>query len=111
QLDFMLPKNAVTTHGMDHLRHLPRYLSAMQIRLEEMGLDPDKDADRQDEVAAVKATLRARLTQLPQERARSKAVRDIAWLIQEFRVSLFAQRLGTARPASARRIEKAIAQL
>ncbi|MDO5454556.1 MAG: ATP-dependent RNA helicase HrpA [Corynebacterium sp.] len=111
QLEFMLPKNAVTTHGTGHLRHLARYVSAMQIRLEEMGLDPDKDADRQDEVEAVKKVLRARLKQLPEARAKSKAVRDIGWMIQEFRVSLFAQRLGTAHPVSARRIEKAIAKL
>lgn len=111
QLDFMLPKNAITVHGMGHLRHLGRYLDAMLIRLDEMGLDPDRDADRQDEVEGVKAYLSAQLKSLPDAVAQSAAVRDILWMVQELRVSLFAQRLGTARPISARRIEKAIDKL
>ena len=111
QLDFMLPKQTVTVHGLVHLQHLGRYLDAMLIRLQEMGLDPDKDADRQDAVESVKRYLSAKLKTLPAQRANSKAVRDIGWMIQELRVSLFAQRLGTARPISARRIEKAIDKL
>ncbi len=50
QMEFLLPKNAITIHGMTQLRHLPRYMQALRIRLEEMSLDPDKDADRQAEV-------------------------------------------------------------
>ncbi|GAB3941464.1 ATP-dependent RNA helicase HrpA [Corynebacterium tapiri] len=111
QLNFMLPKNALTTHGMTHLKHLPRYLQAMTIRLDGMGLDPDKDADRQSEVDEVKAYLRARLRTAKAGTEKSPAVRDILWAIEEFRVSLFAQRLGTAHAVSARRIRKAIDKL
>ena len=111
QLAFLLPKNAVTVHGMANLRHLPRYLQAMSIRLAEMGLDPDKDADRQDEVGEAQSYLSRKLATLPKGRARSREVKDIRWMIEELRVSLFAQRLGTARPISLRRIEKAVDRL
>ncbi|AGF72672.1 ATP-dependent RNA helicase HrpA [Corynebacterium halotolerans] len=111
QLAFLLPQNAVTLHGIAHLRHLPRYLQAMRIRLEEMALDPDKDADRQDEVAAAREYLDRKLAKLPKGRGKTREVREIRWMIEELRVSLFAQRLGTARPISRRRIEKAVDKL
>lgn len=111
QLEFLLPRNAVTLHGAAQLRHLPRYLQAMHIRLEEMVQDPDKDADRQDEVEEAQSYLTLRLAKLPQGREKTREVKDIRWMIEELRVSLFAQRLGTARPISLRRIQKAVDKL
>ncbi|AWB81760.1 ATP-dependent RNA helicase HrpA [Corynebacterium yudongzhengii] len=111
QLSFLLPEQAITRHGLGHLQHLPRYLQAMSIRLEEMGMDPDKDADRQAEIDEAHAYLRGRLRQLPAGREKSPEVREIAWMIEELRVSLFAQRLGTSRPVSLRRIMKAVDKL
>lgn len=111
QLQFLLPRNAVTIHGMAHLRHLPRYLQAMTIRLQEMSADPDKDADRQDEVDEAQSYLSQRLAKLPRGRDKTREVKDIRWMIEELRVSLFAQRLGTARPISLRRIQKAVDKL
>ncbi|MGP6172997.1 ATP-dependent RNA helicase HrpA [Corynebacterium sp. A21] len=111
QLDFLLPAHAISVHGITHLRHLPRYLQAMQIRLEEMPRDPDKDADRQDIVDGVLDYLSRRLQKLPTGREKTRAVKDIRWMIEELRVSLFAQRLGTAQPVSERRIQKAIDKL
>lgn len=111
QLEFLLPKNAVTVHGVRHLKHLPRYLQAMEIRLQEMNHAPDKDADRQDMVGEAYALLNNRLRQLPAGAEQSREVKDIRWMIEELRVSLFAQRLGTAHPVSLRRIDKAVAKL
>ena len=111
QMEFLLPRHAVTIHGIEHLRHLPRYLQAMRIRLDEMGNDPDKDADRQAEIDNAKAYLDNKLRNLPAGRAKSRAVKDIRWMIQELRVSLFAQRLGTAHAVSLRRIQKAVDKL
>ena len=108
QLQFFLPKHAVTVHGIGHLQHLPRYIDAMRIRLEDMRLDPDRDADRQSVIDSVKAYLAQRMKSLPAGRTKTKAYKDILWLIEELRVSLFAQRLGTPRPVSQRRIEKKI---
>ena len=111
QLDFLLPQNAITVHGMSHLRHLPRYIQAMRIRLEDMNLDPDRDADRQAEVDNAKAYLSNRLRNLPAGREKTREVKDVRWMIEELRVSLFAQRLGTAHAVSLRRIQKAVDKL
>ncbi|MCG7457759.1 ATP-dependent RNA helicase HrpA [Corynebacterium tuberculostearicum] len=111
QLDFLLPRNAITVHGMSHLRHLPRYIQAMRIRLEDMNLDPDRDADRQAEVDNAKAYLSNRLRNLPAGREKTREVKDVHWMIEELRVSLFAQRLGTAHAVSLRRIQKAVDKL
>ena len=111
QLDFLLPRNAITVHGMSHLRHLPRYIQAMRIRLEDMNLDPDRDADRQAEVDNAKAYLSKRLRNLPAGREKTREVKDVRWMIEELRVSLFAQRLGTAHAVSLRRIQKAVDKL
>ena len=111
QLEFLLPRNAITIHGMSHLRHLPRYVQAMRIRLEDMNLDPDRDADRQAEVDNAKAYLANRLRSLPPGREKTREVKDIRWMVEELRVSLFAQRLGTAHAVSLRRIQKAVDKL
>lgn len=111
QLNFLLPPNAITVHGASHLRHLPRYIQAMRLRLEDMSLDPDRDADRQEEVDNAKAYLANRLRNLPAGREKTREVKDIHWMIVELRVSLFAQRLGTAHAVSLRRIQKAVDKL
>lgn len=111
QLNFLLPPNAITVHGATHLRHLPRYIQAMRIRLEDMSLDPDRDADRQTEVDNAKAYLANRMRNLPAGREKTREVKDIHWMIEELRVSLFAQRLGTAHAVSLRRIQKAVDKL
>ncbi|MDK8497262.1 ATP-dependent RNA helicase HrpA [Corynebacterium accolens] len=111
QLNFLLPPNAITVHGAPHLRHLPRYIQAMRIRLEDMSLDPDRDADRQAEVDNAKAYLANRLRNLPAGREKTREVKDIHWMIEELRVSLFAQCLGTAHAVSLRRIQKAVDKL
>ena len=111
QLEFMLPKGAVARHGWTHLRHLPRYVQAIEIRLEEMTRNPDRDADREDQIYEVKEYLEKRLEHLPTAARKSAAVRDIGWMIQELRVSLFAQRLGTSGSVSPQRIRKAVDKL
>ena len=57
---------------------------------------------------SVVAYLDAKMATLPPASRKSRAYKDVLWLIEELRVSLFAQRLGTPRPVSQRRIEKKI---
>lgn len=111
QLAFLIPAQALSMHGVVRLQHLGRYLKAMEIRLDNMDRDPDRDADIQEEIQAVEQRLAQKLSRLSQGAEKTKAVKDIRWMIQELRVSLFAQQLGTAHPVSARRIEKAIDKL
>ena len=108
QLDELMPQGAVARYGLSRLQHVPRYMEAIDQRLEAMELDPDRDADRQEIVERVNKALATRLDQLQRGRAASSAVKDIRFQIQELRVSLFAERLGTAQRVSEQRILKAI---
>ncbi|APT84910.1 ATP-dependent helicase [Corynebacterium aquilae DSM 44791] len=111
QLSVLLPPHALSLHGAARLRHLPRYLEAMKIRLEDMDRDPDRDEDLSMTIENVQQLLEQKLAQLGPGAEKTAAVKDIIFMIEELRVSLFAQRLGTAGTVSARRIEKAIAKL
>ena len=111
QLEFLVPKNALAVHGIGRLKHLGRYVKAMRMRLDDMGVQPDRDARRQAVIHGLEAALAARLAKMPAARAKSAAVKDIYWLLQELRVSLFAQTLGTAQKVSESKISKAIAAL
>lgn len=111
QLKFMLPPNALTRHGIEHLRHIPRYVEAMQIRLNDLTENPQRDADLQDRISQLQTYLDKTLEKLPTSARSSRPVRDILWLLEELRVSLWAQRLGTTQTVSEKRIRKAIDKL
>ncbi|WP_151902846.1 ATP-dependent RNA helicase HrpA [Corynebacterium urogenitale] len=111
QLDFYLGSHAVARHGVAQLKHVPRYVQAMKARLELMELDPLREQDLDAQVEQALKEYRATLDRLPRARAASPQLKDVRWTIEEFRVSLFAQNLGTARTASLQRIRKALAKI
>ena len=107
----MFPHHAITVQGVAQLKHVPRYVKAMHMRLEAARRDPDRDLDLCQPIYAVEEQLDAVVAAMPASRRSSKEVRAIRWMIEEFRVSIFAQQLGTAHSVSAQRISKAIAKL
>ena len=108
QLDFYVSHHGLARHGSDHLRHVPRYVEAMRARLEMLNSDPDKEEDLDAEVQLAVEAVNRKLKSLPSSRAASPQIKDIRWMIEEFRVSLFAQHLGTTRSVSLPRIRKAL---
>ncbi|MGE2837201.1 ATP-dependent RNA helicase HrpA [Mycobacterium sp. SMC-4] len=108
QLARLLPVGFVAATGATRLVDLARYLTAVRRRLDRLPQGPAADADRMAQVAAVQDAYDELRAALSPARAAAEDVRDIAWLIEEFRVSLWAQQLGTARPVSAQRIYRAI---
>ncbi|GGG69255.1 ATP-dependent RNA helicase HrpA [Corynebacterium pelargi] len=109
QLQLMLPEHAVSKLGAQRLKHIPRYAKAIALRLEDMELHPSRDAERQ----AVVNGLEVRLARAIQNRGKkpqipAQTLYSLQWQLQELRVSLFAQRLGTAQTVSERKIQKAI---
>lgn len=108
QLDALLAPGFVAATGRAHLADLTRYLIAAQRRLEQLPRAPQADRERMLRVRAVQDAYRDLLAALPSARHRDEAVRDIARQIQELRVSLWAQQLGTPRPVSEQRIYRAI---
>ena len=108
QLDRLLPPGFVTATGRSHLGDLARYLSAIERRLERLPHGVEADRQRMRQVHAVEDAYDELVRALPTARHGSPEVRDIAWQIEELRVSLWAQQLGTPRPVSEARIYRAI---
>ena len=118
----LLPADFLRSTPLERIKHLPRYLRAMQGRAERWKRDEAKDATRARELAPFVAAVRGQgvgggssRTQSPASRPKAapsvKAAETLRWLVEEFRVSLFAQELGTAEPVSVVRLERALAEL
>ncbi|HYP80185.1 MAG TPA: DUF3418 domain-containing protein, partial [Steroidobacteraceae bacterium] len=105
QLAWLMPTGFLLTTPWDRLKELPRYLQAIEQRLEKLGRDPKRDAQLAAEIAALEAGYRE---QVRKERGQRPPPEDeFRWLLEEFRVSLFAQQLKTRVPVSARRLADA----
>jgi ATP-dependent helicase HrpA len=108
QLDRLLPKGFVTNAGAGRLADLTRYVTAIERRLQRLPHGPGADAERMARVHAVEDAYDAVVQAISPTRAQAADIREIAWQIEELRVSLWAQQLGTPRPVSEQRIYKAI---
>ncbi|EHB54959.1 ATP-dependent helicase HrpA [Mycolicibacterium rhodesiae JS60] len=108
QLRNLVPSQFVTVTGATRLADLTRYLTAISRRLDRLAQAPQADRERLQRVRAVEDAYTDLLHALSPTRAAAADVRDIAWQIEEFRVSLWAQQLGTPRPVSEQRIYRAI---
>jgi len=104
----LLPQGFVARTGRDHLDDLARYVSAIGRRLERLPRDLATDRALAQRVQVVQSAYDELVRALPPTRADAEDVRDVARLIEEFRVSLWAQQLGTKRPVSEQRIFKAL---
>jgi ATP-dependent helicase HrpA len=86
------------------LGHLPRYLKAARLRIERMRNEPAKDRTRQAELAPHWHAYTARADADKARGARSAELERFRWLLEEWRVSLFAQELRTTEPVSAKKM-------
>ena len=108
QLDSLVRPGFVAATGVARLRDVRRYLLAMQHRLERAATNP-REPVLQQQVDAVESAFADLLESLPPTRRASAEVTDIGWMVEELRVSLFAQSLGTSGPVSEKRVRTAIA--
>lgn len=108
QLDRLLPPGFVTATGRAHLADLTRYLLAIRRRLDGLARGAQADRERMDRVHAVQDAYDELLRELPRTARTASDVLDIARQIEELRVSLWAQQLGTPRPVSEQRIYRAM---
>lgn len=111
QLEFFLGPHRIARNGVARLRHVPRYVEAMKARLSMLEHDPDREADLADQIRECQDALKATRDRLPDARAASPQIKDVEWLIEELRVALFAQNLGTTRTASVQRVHKALQKI
>ena len=109
QLQRLMPKRFLVTTPWPQLQHVARYLKAIVLRLEKVRSDPARDASRLAELQP----LESRCWRLLAERkgVADARVDEFRWLVEELRVSFFAQELRTPQPVSVKRLEKAWQQI
>ncbi len=102
QYEALLFPGFVTATGAERLPHVVRYLRGIGRRLDK--LDLERDADRMAQVAQLSREYAQLLAALSPARRADPDVTAIRWMLEELRISLFAQTLGTAHPVSEKRI-------
>jgi ATP-dependent helicase HrpA len=109
QLQRLMPKNFMAATPWPQLQHYARYLKAITQRLDKYRADPARDAQRLSELKPQEQ----RYWRLVAERKGVQDARmlEFRWLLEELRVSFFAQELRTPQPVSIKRLEKAWGQL
>ena len=109
QLQRLVPKKFLTATPYAQLQHFTRYLKAITLRLEKWRTDPARDAARMAELRPQEQ----RYWRLVAERkgAMDARMQECRWLLEELRVSFFAQELRTPQPVSIKRLEKLWTQL
>ncbi|MDD3017080.1 MAG: ATP-dependent RNA helicase HrpA [Comamonas sp.] len=109
QLQDVMPKDFIARTPWVQLQHVVRYLKAIAVRLDKYRADPARDAARLKELQP----LEQRYTRLLAQRKGQHDARleEYRWMLQELRVSFFAQELRTPYPVSSKRLDKVWAQL
>uniref|UniRef100_UPI003F84658C ATP-dependent RNA helicase HrpA n=1 Tax=Alicycliphilus soli TaxID=3228789 RepID=UPI003F84658C len=109
QLQNLMPKNFIAQAPWAQLQHFARYLKAITVRLDKYRADPARDAAKFKELQP----LEQRYWRLVAERKGQQDARmqEYRWMLEELRVSFFAQELRTPYPVSGKRLDKVWAQL
>ncbi|HEY4315885.1 MAG TPA: ATP-dependent RNA helicase HrpA [Actinomycetes bacterium] len=98
----------VSDDGVERLADVERYLRADSRRLDVLATAPARDRERLARVAQVEREHESWLAGLRPQRRDDDAVRSVRWMLEELRVSVFAQQLGTPNPVSEKRIRRAM---
>ncbi|MGD9302180.1 MAG: DUF3418 domain-containing protein, partial [Desulfobacterales bacterium] len=113
ELGRLVPETFIVIYDSQHLRHLPRYIRAAAIRARRAAVDFEKDQSKSKGLFKFTEGLNQLLSELSPRASDEKrqAVEDYFWMIEEYKVSLFAQELKTAIPISAKRLEHKLGQI
>ncbi|TQN32490.1 ATP-dependent helicase HrpA [Haloactinospora alba] len=107
QLSGLIHPGFVTAAGYHRLGDLARYLRAMELRMDKLPENPRRDQTTLAKVEQVRQVCADAVSALPPGRAHDPDVVELGWMLEELRVSFFAQEFGTAYPVSEKRIRKA----
>ncbi|MBC7697003.1 MAG: ATP-dependent RNA helicase HrpA [Bacteroidia bacterium] len=106
QLGLLVYKNCFTRTPWEHLQHVPRYLKALRLRIEKQPANPDRDGKNAASVGLLWQKWHDTVEKQQKLYKQSIDLMNFRWLIEELRVSLFAQELKTPFPISIKRLEK-----
>ncbi|HAS6141812.1 TPA: ATP-dependent RNA helicase HrpA [Vibrio vulnificus] len=108
QIEGLIFKGFATECGWKRLPDILRYMKAIERRMEKLPIDPNKDRLHMLKIESVVKDYKELLNKIPKGLAVPENVKDIRWMIEELRVSFFAQQLGTPYPVSDKRVKNAI---
>ncbi|MEW6485810.1 MAG: ATP-dependent RNA helicase HrpA [Pseudomonadota bacterium] len=110
QMRGLIYRGFVTGNGWQRLADTLRYLQAIERRLDKLPVDPHSDRARMLKVQHIGQAWEQWRSKLPPKHRDDEDVMAIRWMLEELRVSLFAQQLGTPYPVSEKRIQQAMEQ-
>ncbi len=105
QLESLVFKGFVTESGIDKMDDIIRYLNAILKRFEKLPIDPNQDRLKMIEIEKVSIKLNELIAQQRKDQPLAQVFIDCRWMVEELRVSLFAQNLGTKYPISVKRVQ------
>jgi ATP-dependent helicase HrpA len=105
----LIPKNLIFSSSLVRIRRIPVYLEAIAIRIRKLQEPGSKDSQLWFEVAEAIRFFNSKGGTMPLEPGSAEHLIQARWLIEEFRVSQFAQSLGTSEPVSLKRVQKLLA--
>ncbi len=108
QIDGLIFKGFATECGWKRLPDILRYMRAIERRMEKLPIDPNKDRVHILKIESVVSDYKELLNKIPKGQPVPEPVKEIRWMIEELRVSYFAQQLGTPYPVSDKRVRNAI---
>jgi ATP-dependent helicase HrpA len=108
QLKGLVHTGFVTETGWKQLHHLPRYLRGVVHRMDRLGGSAGRDRQLTNQIHEIETEYRELKAEAPPGGPAAVGLWEIRWMIEELRVSFFAQTLGTAYPVSDKRIFKAM---
>jgi len=111
QIQQLLYKGCFSQMPWDQLQHLPRYLKGLRLRIEKQPSNPDRDGKHAASVGLLWQKWQSEMVKQAKVDNISPELQNFRWMIEELRVSLFAQELKTPFPVSTKRLEKAWSQI
>jgi ATP-dependent helicase HrpA len=111
QLAHLVYRGFVAHTPPERLVELPRYLKAIELRLRKLSREPRRDASNAETLSVLWRRYAERRAAHEQRGIRDPELSVYRWMLEELRVSLFAQELGTAQPVSVKRLERQWAQV
>lgn len=113
EVERLLPDKFMLLYEPDRLMNIPRYFQAVSIRAQRGIIDPKKDIERAKELEIHAGSLDRLVKSLSVlvSEEKKKAIEEYFWLIEEYKVSIFAQELKTPVPVSAKRLDKKLKEI
>ena len=105
QLEQLIYPGFISQTPFQWLQHLPRYLKAIALRMDKLQYAPDKDRQRLSDIARLWQDCQRRTESNQQRNINDPELEKFRWMLEELRVSQFAQELKTAMPVSVKRLE------